>query len=152
MSHRGWLIDPYIRGKEAHLWFKTTEGETLHLTERHHPRFTAQPTPGLAVDDLCYLLEEHKLVCSAEPVERYTTLAMDHLEQVAEVRIDSTQSLDKVVEYARSLREVKEVFDVGLSPIQWYLIEKGVAPTSLCEFEAQGAALKEHQVPRGRWS
>jgi len=146
MSHRGWLLDPYIRGKDAHLWLKTTEGETLHLTERHYPRFTTQPTPGLAVDDLCYLLEEHKLVHSAEPVERYTTLAMDRLEYVVEVRIDSAQSLDKVVEYARGLREVKEVFDVGLSPIQWYLIEKGVAPTSLCEFEVQGTALKGIRV------
>ncbi len=142
MSHRGWLLDPYIRGKDAHLWFKTVEGETLHLTERHRPRFVAQPAPGYAVEDLCYQLEEHKMVHSAEPAERYTSLSMERLERVAEVRVDSAQYLDKVVEYARSLREVNEVFDVGLSPIQWYLIERGVAPTGLCEFEAQDGALK----------
>jgi DNA polymerase elongation subunit (family B) len=62
--------------------------------------------------------------------------------RVADVRVDSVQSLDKVVEYAKGLREVKEVFDIGLSPIQWYLIERGVAPTGLCEFEGQGGVLK----------
>ncbi|MGD0803465.1 MAG: DNA polymerase domain-containing protein [Candidatus Bathyarchaeia archaeon] len=142
MTHRGWLLDPYIRGKDAHLWFKTVEGETLHLTERHRPRFVAQPTPGLAIEDLCYRLEEHKMVHSAEPVERYASLSMERLEPVAEVRVDSAQSLDKVIAYARSLREVKEVFDIGLSPIQWYLIERGVAPTGLCEFETQNGTLK----------
>ncbi len=142
MTHRGWLLDPYIRGKDAHLWFKTVEGETIHLTERHCPRFAVQPAPGIAVEDLCYRLEEHKLVHSAQPVERYTTLSKEHLEPVADVRVDSTQSLDGVVEYARSLREVKEVFDVGLSVIQWYLIERGVAPTALCEFEADGGVLR----------
>jgi DNA polymerase I len=81
-------------------------------------------------------------VHSAEPVERYTSLSMERLERVAEVRVDSAQHLDKVIDYARGLREVKEVFDVGLSPIQWYLIERGVAPTGLCEFEAQGGALE----------
>ncbi|MDP2900989.1 MAG: DNA polymerase domain-containing protein [Candidatus Bathyarchaeota archaeon] len=142
MPRRGWLLDPYIRGKDAHLWIKTVEGEALHLTERHRPHFVAEPGPGFDVDDLCYLLEEHKLVHSARPVERYPTLRKERLERVAEARVDSASCLDKVVEYARSLREVREVYDVGLSPIQWYLIEKGVAPTSLCEFEAEGGILK----------
>ena len=142
MLRRGWLLDPYIRGKDAHLWFRTVEGETLHLTERHRPRFAAQPAPGLAVEDLCYRLEEHKRVHSAQPAERYASISKDRLERVADVRVDSAQSLDGVVEYARGLREVKEVFDVGLSPIQWYLIERGVAPTGLCEFEAQDGVIR----------
>ncbi len=142
MLRRGWLLDPYIRGKEAHLWFRTVEGETLHLTERHRPRFAAQPALGLAVEDLCYRLEEHKMVHSAQPAERYASISKDRLERVADVRVDSVQSLAGVVEYARGLREVKEVFDVGLSPIQWYLIERGVAPTGLCEFEAQDGVIR----------
>lgn len=115
----------------------------LHLTERHRPRFTVQPTPGHAVEDLCYQLEEHKLVHSAEPAERYPTLKADRLERVAEVRVDSVKSLDNVVAYAKSLKEVREVFDIGLSPIQWYLIDRGVPPTGLCEFEAEGGVLKK---------
>jgi DNA polymerase elongation subunit (family B) len=142
LLRRGWLLDPYIRGKDAHLWFKTTEGEILHLTERHRPRFTAQPIQGHAVEDLCYQLEEHKMVHSAEPAERYAALKADRLERVAEVRVDSAQSLNNVIDYARSLKEVKEVFDIGLSPIQWYLIDRGIPPTGLCEFEAQDDALK----------
>ena len=142
MPHRGWLLDPYLRGKDAHLWFKTVEGDVLHLTERHRPRFAAQPTNGVAIEDLCFVFEEHKMVHSAQPAEWYTSIAKDRLERVADVRVDSVQSLDKVVEYAKGLREVKEVFDIGLSPIQWYLIERGVAPTGLCEFEGQGGVLK----------
>ncbi len=142
MHRRGWLLDPYIRGKDAHLWVKTIEGETLHLTERHRPLFIVQPKPDLSMEDLCYLLEEHKLVHSAKPVERYATLRKERLERVAEVRVDSAGDLDNVVAYARSLREVQEVYDVGLSPIQWYLIERNVAPTGLCELEAEGSALK----------
>ena len=142
MPHRGWLLDPYLRGKDAHLWFKTVEGDVLHLTERHRPRFAAQPTNGVAIEDLCFVFEEHKMVHSAQPAEGYTSIAKDRLERVADVRVDSVQSLDKVVEYAKGLREVKEVFDIGLSPIQWYLIERGVAPTGLCEFEGQGGVLK----------
>jgi DNA polymerase elongation subunit (family B) len=142
MQYRGWLLDPYLRGKDAHLWFKTVEGETLHLTERHHPRFVAQPISGHNVEDLCYQFEEHKLVHSTQPVERYTSLSKERLERVTDIRVDSIQHLDKVVEYARGLREVKELFDIGLSPIQWYLLEKGVAPTGFCEFEADDGVLR----------
>jgi len=142
MSRRGWLLDPYIRGKDTHLWIKTIEGEPIHLTERHRPHFIAQPQPGFNVDDLCFLLEEHKLVHSAKPVDRYPDLRREHLERVVEVRVDSAPGLDKVIGYARSLKEVREVFDVGLSPIQWYLIERGIAPTSLCEFQAESLTLK----------
>ncbi len=133
---RGWILDPYLRGKDAHLWIKTVEGEAIHLTDRHRPHFIAQPAQGFHVDDLCFLLEEHKLVHSAKPVDRYPDLRRAQLEKVVEARVDSAQCLDKVVSYARGLKEVREVFDVGLSSIQWYLIEKGVAPTGLCEFEA----------------
>jgi hypothetical protein len=90
MQYRGWLLDPYIRGKDAHLWFKTTQGETIHLTERHRPRFTAQPVPGIAVEDLCYLLEEHKMAHSAQPVEKYTSISKQRLERIADVRVDFT--------------------------------------------------------------
>jgi DNA polymerase elongation subunit (family B) len=142
MSRRGWLLDPYIRGKDTHLWIKTIEGEPIHLTERHRPHFLAQPQPGFNVDDLCFLLEEHKLVHSVKSVDRYPDLRRERLERVVEVRVDSATGLDKVIGYTRSLKEVREVFDVGLSPIQWYLIERGIAPTSLCEFQAESLTLK----------
>jgi DNA polymerase I len=142
MPRRGWLLDPYIRGKDAHLWLKTVEGEVIHLTERHRPHFVASSKPGFNVDDLCYLFEEHKFVHSATPVERYPTLRRACLERVAEVRVDSAECLEEVIIYAKSLREVHEVYDVGLSPIQWYLIERGIAPTGLCEFESDGCTLK----------
>ncbi len=142
MLRRGWLLDPYIRGKNAHLWLKTVEGEVVHLTERHRPHFIASSKPGFNVDDLCYLFEEHKLVHSATPVERYPTLRRECLERVAEVKVDSAECLEEIIKYARSLREVNEVYDVGLSPIQWYLIERDIAPTGLCEFESDGLALK----------
>lgn len=51
MLGRGWLLDPYIRGKDAHVWIKTVEGESMHLSERYRPFFIAQPQPGLDVDD-----------------------------------------------------------------------------------------------------
>jgi len=147
--HRGWLLDPYIRGKHAHLWFKTVEGDVIHLSERYHPRFIAQPQERFQVENVIYMFEEHPLVHSVKVVHRYPTLRKEKLEPVVEIRVDSAQCLDKVIRYARSLKEVKEVFDVGLSPIQWYLVERGVAPTSLCEFEAMDGVLKSVKVIEG---
>ncbi len=93
MTRRGWLLDPYIRGKEAHLWFKTVgRRDTPPHREAPPQIFVAQPTPGLAVEDLCYRLEEHKMVHSAEPVDRYTSISKERLERVAEVRVDSSIS------------------------------------------------------------
>ena len=43
MVFQGWLLEPYIRGKHAILWFKTVEGDTVKVRERHHPRFVAEP-------------------------------------------------------------------------------------------------------------
>ena len=149
MLHRGWLLDPYIRGKHAHLWFKTVEGDVIHLSERYHPRFIAQPQERFQVENVIYMFEEHPLVHSVKVVHRYPTLRKEKLEPVVEIRVDSAQCLDKVIRYARSLKEVKEVFDVGLSPIQWYLVERGVAPTSLCEFEAMDGVLKSVKVIEG---
>jgi DNA polymerase, archaea type len=149
MSRRGWLLDPYIRGKYTHLWIKTVEGEPVHLIERHRPHFIAQPQPGFNVDDLRFLLEEHNLIHSAKLVDRYPDLKRDHLERVVEIRVDSASCLDKVIGYTRNLREVREIYDVGLSPIQWYLIEKGIAPTGLCEFQAENQTLKSIRTIEG---
>ena len=41
MIHRGWLLDPYLDGSYAHLWFKTEDGETTQVKDKiqaPHPR------------------------------------------------------------------------------------------------------------------
>ncbi len=77
MRHRGWLLDPYISGKQAVYWFKTTEGMAVRVDERHNPIIVAEPKQEYTTDNLVYLFEEHPYVLSATPVTRYTSIHRD---------------------------------------------------------------------------
>ncbi|TRO56091.1 hypothetical protein E2P71_02125, partial [Candidatus Bathyarchaeota archaeon] len=143
MRHRGWLLDPYISEKQAIYWFKTTEGRAVRVEERHNPIIVAEPKPEYTIDNLVYLFEEHPYVLSATPVTRYKTIHRDQQTQYVEVKIDQAEDLEEIVKYAERLNEVKEVFNVGLIPIQWHLIYRGVQPSTLCEFHEINGKLEE---------
>ncbi|TRO61446.1 hypothetical protein E2P71_00560, partial [Candidatus Bathyarchaeota archaeon] len=142
MRHRGWLLDPYISGKQAVYWFKTTEGRAVRVDERHNPIIVAEPKQEYTIDNLVYLFEEHPYVLSATPVTRYKTIHRDQQAQYVEVKIDQAEDLDEIVKYAERLNEVKEVFNVGLIPIQWHLIYRGIQPSTLCEFNETNGKLE----------
>ena len=134
MRHRGWLLDPYIDGRNAVYWFKTTEGEAIRVVERHNPVLVVEPKPEYTIDNLVYLFEEHPFVVSATPVTRYTSIHRDKRAQYVEVKIDTAEDLDEITRYAQRLHEVQEIFNAGLIPIQWHLIYRGIQPSSLCDF------------------
>jgi DNA polymerase elongation subunit (family B) len=135
MRHRGWLLDPYISGRNAIYWFKTTEGRAVKVEERHNPIIVVKPNRAYTVDNVVYLLETHPYVLSASPITRYTSIHRDMKAQYVEVKIDTAEDLDEVTRYAESLYEVEELYNVGLIPIQWHLIYKGVQPSTLCDIE-----------------
>ena len=141
MKFDGWLLEPYIRDKHVHLWFKTVEGDAVLLRDRYHPLFTAEPAEGYSAENVLYLFEEHPEVHSANVVERYSTLRRDGLKRVVEVKAFSASELGEVLSYAERLPEVREVYDTGLTPVQWYLIHKGVAPSNLCSVEGNNGRL-----------
>lgn len=142
MRFKGWLFDPYLRGKYAVLWFRTIDGRIIKAIDRYHPEFLAEPR-GCKPESLCYRLERHPLVRCTEIVKRYTSLRKDVLKSVVRVGVDSLRCLKRVLAFADGLDEVKDTYNKGLTQIQWYLIYKGVAPTSLCSGEVSNGFIKE---------
>jgi DNA polymerase elongation subunit (family B) len=132
---QGWLLEPYIRDRHVHLWFKTVDGDVICLRDRYHPVFTAEPAKGYTAENVQYLFEEHPEVHSASIVKRHPSLHRDELKKVVEVKAFSASELREVLSYAERLPEVHEVYDTGLIPVQWYLIHRGVAPSNLCRVE-----------------
>jgi len=126
VRHRGWLLDPYIRGRNAVYWFKTTDGKAVKAEERYNPIIVAKPRLGFTVDNLIYLFEEHPFVISARPVSRFMSIHRDKKSQYVEVKVDQGDDLDEVVRYGERLNEVEELFNIGLIPIQWHLIYRGI--------------------------
>jgi DNA polymerase elongation subunit (family B) len=142
MIHRGWLLDPHLDGGYANLWFKTEGGGPLMVRDKYRPHLLAEPREGIELEELRAALEAHPYIHSVKDVDRYTDLRRDAPKRLIEVRADSADSFRRVEEYTRGLRQVREVYDAGLAPIQWYMIERGVAPSSLCEFEEAEGVLK----------
>ncbi|MCW4014402.1 MAG: hypothetical protein NWF07_15645 [Candidatus Bathyarchaeota archaeon] len=146
MRHRGWLLDPYIDGRDAVYWFKTVKGEAIRVTERHNPVIIVEPKPEYTVDNLVYLFEEHPFVVSAKPVKRFTSIHRNEIAEYVEVKIDQAEDLDEVTKYAERLKEVKELYNVGLIPIQWHLIYRGIQPSTLCDFNQENGKLIDFSV------
>jgi len=141
LKRRGWLLEPYLKDEYAWLWFKPEEGKPLLLRERHRPCFLADMKEGVTIELLRGILETHPLIYSVSEVRRYINLRRIEKKIFAEIRVDLVNSLKEVIEYTRNLMEVKDVYDVDLAPIQWYLMDKGVAPTSFCEFDEDKGVL-----------
>jgi hypothetical protein len=146
VDFQGWLLEPYVSGKHATLWFKTIDGDTVRVQERHHPRFIAEPKGGYTVGDIGYLFDEHPDVHATKVVDRFTTLSRRERKKFVEVSVHSASFLDSILEYAERLPEVEEVYDTGLIPVQWYLIHKDVAPSNLCTVEERDGRLKSMEV------
>jgi len=152
VRHRGWLLDPYIRGKNAVYWFKTTDGKAVKAEERYNPIIVAKPRPGFTVDNLIYLFEEHPFVISASSVNRFMSIHRDKKSQYVEVKVDQEDDLDEVVRYGERLNEVEELFNIGLIPIQWHLIYRGIEPSSLCYFtEENGRLTSIEKIDDNHW-
>ena len=146
MEFKGWLLEPHISGKHAVLWFKTIEGKVIRVRERYYPKFTVEAKQGFTPDNVRYLFEEHPDVHSAKIVKRYPSLHRRTLKQFVEVNVHTIGSFKKLLRYAEKLPEVKEVYNTGLIPIQWYMIYKGIAPSNLCLVEDSEGELKKISV------
>ena len=146
MRYRGWLLDPYIDGRNAVYWFKTTEGKAKRVEERHNPVIIAKPKPDYTIDNLVYLFEEHPYVISATPVTRYTSIHRDRKAQYVEVKIDTADDLDEITKYGQRLHEIEELFNIGLIPIQWHLIYRGIQPSTLCDFWEKDGKLERFEI------
>jgi len=152
VRHRGWLLDPYIRERNVVYWFKTHKGEAVKVEERHNPVIIAKPKPEYTIDNLVYLFEEHPFVVSARPVTRYKSIQREEKAQYVEVKVDMGDDLDEVVRYGERLSEVEELFNIGLIPIQWHLIYKGIQPSALCDFtEEKGRLTSIEKIDDRKW-
>ena len=137
---------PYISDNYAILWFKTVEGDTIKVRERHHPRFIAEPKKGYTIGNIEYLFDEHPDVHATRVVEKFATLSRKERQQFVEVSVYSVRSLNSILEYAERLPEVKGVYNTGLIPVQWYLFYKDVAPSNLCAVKEEDRKLISIEV------
>lgn len=110
MKGTGWLLDPYIEGKNVSMWLKTTNESAVKLQERYTPTFVAEPRAPYTPDNLVYLFEEHPFVRSAGIVSRFSSIERKQRKQAVEVKVDSVSDLKDVLGYAERLREVKEIY------------------------------------------
>ena len=141
MRHRGWLLDPYLDGKNIVYWFKTEDGEAVKAEERHNPVIVVKPKPKFTTDNLVYLFEEHPFVLSAEPVKRFDSIHRKSISSYVEVKIDTADDLEIVQRFAERLPEVEELFNVGLIPVQWHLIYRGLKPSGFYDFTVENGRL-----------
>jgi DNA polymerase elongation subunit (family B) len=142
MNTRGWLLDAYIEDKNAVQWIKTSNNETMRLVERHRPTFTAKPITGFHPEDLEWLFEQHPQVYATKTIERYPDLNRDKKVEAVEITVDHPNDLQTIITYAEQLREVDQVYNTGLTQIQWYLIHYDTPPTSQCTINHQKDRVK----------
>ncbi|MBD3204777.1 hypothetical protein GF319_00365 [Candidatus Bathyarchaeota archaeon] len=143
MRHKCWLLDAYIDGKDAVLWFKKDDGGSFRLLERCHPLFIAKPIGKHDPVDVSWLFDKHPLVNSTKVVLRYSSLNRGEKIRVIEVQVDEPGDLKRVVAYGRRLREIEGIYNTGLVPIQWHLIYAGVQPSSQCFVVERTGRVKE---------
>ncbi|MFQ6053254.1 MAG: DNA polymerase domain-containing protein, partial [Candidatus Bathyarchaeia archaeon] len=143
MTERGWLLDAYLEGGDAVLWFKTVDGRPLRLRERYRPAFYAAPRRGVEAEDIAVMLEEHPGVYSTSVERRYMTLRRRRLMDVVRAVVDTAGEFKAVTSSVRRLGEVENLFDVDLRQIQWYLFRRGVAPSERVEWEEADGRLEE---------
>lgn len=141
MKHRGWLLDPYLDGKNIVYWIKTDTGKAVKVVERHNPIIVVKPKPMFTTDNIVYLFEEHPFVLSAKAVKRFDSIHRDSVSDYVEVKIDTAEDLDIVQRFAQRLPEVEELFNVGLVPVQWHLIYRGLKPSGFYEFTEENGRL-----------
>lgn len=146
MKHRGWLLDPYLDGKNIVYWFKTEDGKAVKAKERHTPVIVVKPKPKFTPDNLVYLFEEHPFVLSATPVKRFDSIHRDTIGSYVEVKIDTAEDLDIVQRFAERLPEVEELFNVGLIPVQWHLIYRGLKPSGFYDFTVENGRLESIEM------
>ena len=141
MKHRGWLLDPYLEGRNIVYWFKTDTGKAVKVVERHNPIIIVKPKPKFTTDNIVYLFEEHPFVLSAKEVKRFDSIHRTSKSEYVEVKIDTAEDLDIVQRFAERLPEVEELFNVGLVPVQWHLIYRGLKPSGFYEFTEENGRL-----------
>lgn len=143
MKEIGWLLDPYIEEKYVSMWIKTRDNKMVKLRDRYTPTFLAEPKEPYTPENLVYLFEEHPFVDKARIVQRFASIARKKSVEAVKVYVDTADDLDEVLGYAASLQEVKEVYNTGLIPVQWYLINRDLPPSCLCEFRERNSFIEE---------
>ena len=143
MTEKGWLLDAYIKGRYAILLLKTLDGHIQVLRDRYRPDFYIMPKQGVEVEELAAKIEEHPAVSDIRKTERWATLRRKRRTEVAHVRVSSAKGLPGVTSFIKRLRETKALYNIGLTPVQWYLFRRKVAPSDMVEWSQSGEILNE---------
>jgi len=98
----GWLLDAYVDGEGAVLWFKLKDGSALKLRDAYSPDFYLKPKEEVEVGELEDSLSSHPLVRRVEVEKRFLSLDRKTETEVLHVWVGSVR------DYRRVLRDLKE--------------------------------------------
>jgi DNA polymerase elongation subunit (family B) len=135
-------LDIYIVGSTAVIWFRTSDGRTLRLTDRYSPFFHVEPAQNISEEDLLYRLSDCREVKSAKVEEKLTSLEGAGRKRLIKVETWGVGSFSVL---ARSLDQsplVSKVYNADLRHVQRYLFTRlRVEPSSKVRFSFDGDRL-----------
>jgi len=151
MRTMGWLLDAYIDGGQAILWFKAENCSVLRLTDRYRPDFYAEPSDGACSEKLEDILLEHPNVADVGIEEKYCSLDAEEKTRVLHILVDETGNFRRVLRDVESTHLFKAFYNVDLLHIQRYLFQKGLAPTSKVRAEHDLHGLTGFRIIDDSW-
>ncbi|MBS7609645.1 hypothetical protein KEJ19_03620, partial [Candidatus Bathyarchaeota archaeon] len=132
---RGWLLDAYIRGSRAILWFRTETGATIRLTDSYRPDIYVKLRDGVTPEETAAILREHPHVLGAGIEWKYRSVMERGKTKVLRIILDGAQGFRGFLKDLEGLSCVEEWFNVDILHIQRYAFAKGFAPTQKLEVQ-----------------
>jgi DNA polymerase elongation subunit (family B) len=125
----GWLLDAYISGDQAILWFKTKDGKTLRLFDSYHPDFYVKLKDRMPPEEMLATIREHPHILDASIELKYPSVMERKEAKVVHVVVDRAQGFREVLSDLEGLGCIDGWFNVDILHIQRYAFSRGLAPT-----------------------
>ncbi|MEM3027310.1 MAG: DNA polymerase domain-containing protein [Candidatus Bathyarchaeia archaeon] len=141
---RGWLLDAYIRGSQAILWFRTEAGATVKLTDSYRPNIYVKLREGVLPEETIAILREHPHVLETGIEWKYRSVMERRKTKVLRIVLDGAQGFRGFLKDLERLSCVEEWFNADILHIQRYAFAKGIAPTQRLEvrFSPEGSLIE----------
>lgn len=134
MRVEGLLLDVAFEGRDAVVWIRTHEGR-VKLREQYHPELYAEPKAATP-EELKTLLEEHPDVKDIAVTRRISDIERRGEKTVVKIRAKDAASFPAVARLVEYFPLVARTYDSDLTHETKYLSERGLAPLSGVEAEA----------------
>lgn len=148
MKATGWLLDVYVSGKNAVLWFKLTNGQALRLADRYEPDFYVTSKENTNIIELARVLRQHPTISCVVDERRFTSLNSREKSEVLRVYVDCAKNLRRVLGDVEKLGLIKAYYNLAIPHAQRYLFHRDLAPTHkvAVEYDSTSRLLSLHTL------